>query len=63
MKRLLLSAMTVSVLAMSGLTTAAEPYVAGKDYTVLTTPGKVDKPWAWLKCVSSFGTAARTAIP
>ena len=44
MKRLLLSAMTVSVLAMSGLTTAAEPYVAGKDYTVLTTPGKVDKP-------------------
>ncbi len=44
MKRLLLSAMTVSVLAMSGLTTAAEPYVAGKDYTVLTIPGKVDKP-------------------
>ncbi|XID75035.1 thiol:disulfide interchange protein DsbA/DsbL [Alkanindiges sp. WGS2144] len=44
MKRLVLSAMTVSVLAVSGLANAAEPFVAGKDYTVLTTPGKVEKP-------------------
>jgi thiol:disulfide interchange protein DsbA len=44
MKYLVLSAMTASVMAMSGLATAAEPFVAGKDYTVITNPGKVDKP-------------------
>ncbi len=44
MKHLVLSAMTASVLAMSGLSTAAEPFVAGKDYTVLSTPGKVEQP-------------------
>lgn len=36
--------MTVSVMAMSGLANAAEPFVAGKDYTVLSNPGKVEKP-------------------
>lgn len=44
MKHLVLSAMTVSVMAMSGLANAAEPFVAGKDYTVLSNPGKVEKP-------------------
>lgn len=44
MKYLVLSAMTAAVMAVSGMATAAEPFVAGKDYTVLTNPGKVDKP-------------------
>lgn len=44
MKHLVLSAMTVSLVAMSGLVSAAEPFVAGKDYSVLARPGKVDKP-------------------
>ena len=44
MKLLVLSAMTASLLAVSGLATAAEPFAAGKDYTVLSNPGKVEKP-------------------
>lgn len=36
--------MTASVMAMSGLAMASEPFVAGKDYTVIANPGKVDKP-------------------
>ncbi|ONG41310.1 disulfide bond formation protein DsbA [Alkanindiges hydrocarboniclasticus] len=44
MKHLVLSAMTASVMAMSGLAMASEPFVAGKDYTVIANPGKVDKP-------------------
>lgn len=44
MKYLVLSAITASVMALSGLATAAEPFVAGKDYTVLKNPGKVEKP-------------------
>lgn len=44
MKHLVLSTMTASVMAMSGLAMASEPFVAGKDYTVIANPGKVDKP-------------------
>ncbi|RYY80944.1 MAG: thiol:disulfide interchange protein DsbA/DsbL [Moraxellaceae bacterium] len=44
MKYLVLSAMTAAVMTVSGMATAAEPFVAGKDYTVLTNPGKVEKP-------------------
>lgn len=42
MKRLVLSAMMATVMASSAF--AAEPYVAGKDYTVLSSPGTVEKP-------------------
>lgn len=44
MKYLVLSAMTAAVMAVSGMATAAEPFVAGKDYTVISNPGKVEKP-------------------
>ena len=44
MKYLVLSAMTAAVMAVSGMATAAEPIVAGKDYTVISNPGKVEKP-------------------
>lgn len=40
----LLSATLLPVLAWSSLTVAAEPFVAGKDYTVLATAGTVEKP-------------------
>lgn len=43
MKRLALTAMTMVAMSASGLTLAAEPFVAGKDYTVLSTPGTVEK--------------------
>lgn len=43
MKRLALSAMTVVAMGASGLTLAAAPFVAGKDYTILSTPGTVEK--------------------
>ena len=42
MKRLVLSAMMATAMASSAF--AAEPYVAGKDYTVLSSPGTVEKP-------------------
>lgn len=42
MKRLVLSAMMASAMATSAF--ATEPYVAGKDYTVLSSPGTVEKP-------------------
>jgi thiol:disulfide interchange protein DsbA len=44
MKRLALSAVAVSLFGLSATSFAAEPYVAGKDYTVLSTPGTVEKP-------------------
>jgi thiol:disulfide interchange protein DsbA len=43
MKRLALSAMTIAAMSASGLTFAADPFVAGKDYTVLSNPGTVEK--------------------
>lgn len=42
MKRLVLSAMMATAMASSAF--AAEPYIAGKDYTVLSSPGTVEKP-------------------
>ncbi|MEC7120024.1 MAG: thiol:disulfide interchange protein DsbA/DsbL [Pseudomonadota bacterium] len=44
MKRFAQSALVLSVLAVSGTSVAADPFVAGKDYTVMTTAGTVEKP-------------------
>lgn len=44
MKRLVLSAMLLSAMGVSTLSNAAEPFVAGKDYTVLSNRGTVEKP-------------------
>lgn len=61
MKRLALSAITVASMAVSGLAFAAEPFVAGKDYTVLSNPGTVEKPgqievreFFWYGCPHCF---------
>lgn len=61
MKQLVLSAIATSVLAFSAAATAAEPFAAGKDYTVLSNPGKVEKPgmievreFFWYGCPHCF---------
>ncbi|MEY4516254.1 MAG: hypothetical protein RL180_600 [Pseudomonadota bacterium] len=43
MKRLALSAVALSMFGLSTASHAAEPYVANKDYTVLSTAGTVEK--------------------
>jgi thiol:disulfide interchange protein DsbA len=43
MKRLALSAVALSMFGLSTANYAAEPYVANKDYTVLSTAGTVEK--------------------
>ncbi|MFZ3194125.1 MAG: thiol:disulfide interchange protein DsbA/DsbL, partial [Moraxellaceae bacterium] len=44
MKRFAQSALAVSLVALSQISVAADPFVAGKDYTVVTTPATVEKP-------------------
>lgn len=44
MKRLVLSTLAVAGLAVSSMSFAAQQYVAGKDYTVLSNPGTVEQP-------------------
>jgi len=43
MKRLAMSAALWSLSAVSSISMAAEPFVAGKDYTVLSPAGTVEK--------------------
>ena len=47
-------------MAVSGSVMAAD-FVAGKDYTVIANPGKVEVPGK-SKFVSSFGMAVRTVL-
>jgi thiol:disulfide interchange protein DsbA len=44
MKKLALGLISAVLISLSGLAMAAEQYVAGKDYTVLSKVGKVDIP-------------------
>ena len=44
MKRFAQSALALSLVALSQISLAADPFVAGKDYTVVATPAAVEKP-------------------
>jgi len=44
MKRFIQSALAVSLSALAQMSVAADPFVAGRDYTVVATPATVEKP-------------------
>ncbi len=60
MKKLFLGGLSAAIMAVSGSAMAAD-FVAGKDYTVIANPGKVEVPGK-SKFVSSFGMAVRTVL-
>ena len=60
MKKLVLGGLSAAIMAVSGGAMAAD-FVAGKDYTVIANPGKVEVPGK-SKFESSFGMDAHTVL-
>lgn len=60
MKKLVLGGLSAAIMAVSGSAMAAD-FVAGKDYTVIANPGKVEVPGK-IEVREFFGMAVRTVL-
>lgn len=60
MKKFVLGGLSAAIMAFSGTTMAAD-FVAGKDYTVIANPGKVDVPGK-IEVREFFGMVVRIVI-